>query len=50
MRVGSRLLFTLYIAVLYLPSPRHIYCEKAPYLIMAFLSHSLHIFQTEGAS
>lgn len=50
MRVGSRLLFTLYIAVLYLPCHRHIYHEKDPYLFMVLLPHSLDISQSDGTS
>lgn len=50
MRVGSRILFTLYIAVLYLPGYRHIYHEKDPYLCMVFLPHSLDISQSDGTS
>lgn len=50
MRVGSRLLFTLYITVLYLPHHRHIYHEKDPYLMMVLLPHSLYTFQSDCTS
>lgn len=48
--MGSRLLITLYIAVLYLPWLRLIYHENDPYLTMDFQPHSLDIFQIESAS